>query len=218
MFARQAITRREFFEGGELVRARTELRLRRQGDKELQYYLNIVSKTPETAQVHGMYLIQIYDILRSKNVQVELTQSLHRFRYYSLRDFMELCLDASLTLYPHEPLKEALRKLGQLVIPTFFESSVLAKVLIGIAGNHWEAALGCVTRGYQVSLRPGKAIAKMVGPGRARVELRDIWSFGDSYQVGIIESLMDWYSVPGHVEATVLSPCDTDLIAEWPVS
>jgi uncharacterized protein (TIGR02265 family) len=189
---------------------------RTRGDKgDLKYYLQLVDRTPETAQVHGMYLLQIYDVLHARGIQVEPDASLRRFRYYSLRDFMELCLDAALTLYPDEPLRSALQRLGRMVIPTFFESSMLGKVLLGIAGSNWETALNCVTRGYQISLKPGKATVTRLDRGRAVVELRDIWSFGDSYQVGIIESLMEWYHVEGEVVASVLSSCNTDINVNW---
>ena len=199
----------------ELVRARETPRSPGSRDIDVRRHLAMVDQTPHTAEVHGMYIIQIYDVLQGQGIQCAHEHPLRSFRYYSVRRFMELCLNAAITLYPNEPLQSGLRRLGHQVIPTFFESTMLGKVLLGVAGKNWETALTCIARGYQISLRPGHAAVSILGPGRAQVELRSIWNFGDSYQVGIVESLMDWYSVQGHVKAHVLSQCDTDLVIEW---
>ena len=46
--------------------------------------------------------------------------------------------------------------------------------------------------------------------------LRDVWNFGDTYQVGVIEGAMQSFLIEGTVEARLLGrPCDVDLLLHW---
>jgi uncharacterized protein (TIGR02265 family) len=181
---------------------------------ELSAHEEAVRKTPEANRIHGMYVVGLRQLLEAEGIQGHGLEDVQRFRYYPLRNYMQLLLDSATTLYPNSVTREGLRMLGRLVIPTF-ANSLAGKVLMSVVGNNWELGLNCLARGYQVSLRPGKASVVESLRGRARVELRDVWNFGDSYQVGVIEGLMHWCQLDGHVVPHVLSPCDTDLVIQW---
>lgn len=184
------------------------------GRQELRQLMDTIQRTPATATVKGMYVSGIIETLANKELAPRETQRYQAFKDYSLRAYMTLCLESAVTLYPTRPPKEGLRLLGQFAIPTFAQS-ISGAVIMGTVGRSWELALRCVSRGYQISLKPGEAIVAELGKERALVQLRNVWNFGDSYQVGVIEGLMDWCGLIGRVVPTVLSARDTDLQIQW---
>jgi uncharacterized protein (TIGR02265 family) len=123
---------------------------------------------------------------------------------------------AAVTLHPDKTVGEGLRRLGRLVIPTFARS-LAGSVMMSMASCSWEGALGGLAKGYSLSLYPGQVRVADLRPGRARVELRGIYHFGDTYQVGVIEGLMRWCDVDGRAVPTKLSRANTDITLEWSV-
>lgn len=180
---------------------------------QLRELLGHIDRTPKDHTVKGMYVGGILETLKAHKVRCELT-TVQAFKDYPLRDYMELLLDSALTLYPRQAPSEGLRELGRLAIPTFAKS-IVGGVLMGTVGRNWEFALKCVAKGYEVSLRPGKCTVTAASSGRATLQLRSVWNFGTSYQVGVIEGLMEWCRVSGQITATALSDCDVDLGLSW---
>jgi len=198
----------------DLKRARTLVE--QEGSKarpQLQELLGHIEQTPKDHTVKGMYVAGIHDTLKTHHVTYNLT-TVQAFKDYPLREYMELLLDSALTLYPRQTPSDGLRALGRLAIPTFARS-IVGGVLMGTVGRSWELALKCVAKGYEVSLRPGKCLVTAMSPGRAVLQLRSVWNFGTSYQVGVIEGLMEWCQISGLVSPTALSPCNVDLKLEW---
>jgi uncharacterized protein (TIGR02265 family) len=183
---------------------------------ELRQLLEVIERTPVRNTVKGMYVSGIVQALSERNLTPREQVRYQAFKDYSLRDYMKLCLDAGLSLYPGRAPKHGLRSLGQLAIPTFAQS-ISGAVVMGTVGRSWELALRCVSRGYQISLKPGQAIVAELTSNNALVQLRSVWNFGDSYQVGVVEGLMDWCGLDGEVVATTLSASDTDLTLRWDV-
>lgn len=181
--------------------------------RELRELLEHIDQTPRDHIVKGMYVGGILDTLKAHKVSHQRA-SVQAFKDYPLRDYMELLLDAALTLYPRQGAAEGLRNLGRLAIPTF-ANSIVGSVVMGTVGRSWEFGLKCVAKGYEVSLRPGKCTVVSLGSGRVTVQLRSVWNFGTSYQVGVIEGLMEWCQVSGSITPTALSRCDVDLNVDW---
>jgi len=173
-----------------------------------------IKRTPETNTVKGMYVGGLIQAMADRGIRRAEMGRIHSFRDYPLREYMELLIDCAVTVYPQMRVREALRHLGQLAIPTFAKS-IVGGVLMGVVGRSWELALKSVSRGYAVSLKPGSAIVSEIRPGYAVVQLRNVWNFGDSYQVGVIEGLMEWCKLEGTVIPQVHSTPDVDLRIEW---
>jgi uncharacterized protein (TIGR02265 family) len=182
--------------------------------KDLDYYIDWIAKTPKGHTVKGMYVGGLWQTLDSMGVVSAKKPKIQAFKDYPLPEYMELLVDAAVTLYPRNTVRDGLENLGQLAIPTFARS-IVGGVIMGTVGRSWELGLKCVSRGYEVSLNPGKAVVAEIGNGRARVELRKVWNFGDSYQVGVVGGLMHWCSVVGEIRPVVKSMCDVDLEIEW---
>ncbi len=197
-----------------LIRARETLDQRPQFKKELTQLFDRIEKTPRANTVKGMYVGGLVQALSSMGYEAGSGEKITPFKDYPLRDYMEMLLDGAVSLYPKEPVAQGLRNLGQLGIPTFAKS-IVGAVIMGTVGRSWELALKCVSRGYEVSLKPGKATVAEMANGRALVQLRNVWNFGDTYQVGMIEGLMQWCDVTGKVTPEVKSLCDVDLTIEW---
>ena len=181
--------------------------------KEVGELQSWIDDTPEFCTVKGMYVTGILQALDNFGIE-HPDLRVQAFKDYPLRDYMVLLLNAALTMHPGQAPKEGLRLLGQLAVPTFAYSLVGA-VITSTVGRNWEMGLKFVSRGYELSLKPGTAVVAELADGRALVELRDVWNFGDSYQVGVMEGLMSACDVQGTVTAKSTSRCDVDLHLEW---
>src|SRR3954451_12500208 len=112
----------------------------------LRQLLDTIERTPATNTVKGMYVSGIIEALAQRDTAPREERRYHAFKDYPLRDYMRLCLDAAVTLYPSRLPKDGLRALGQLAIPTFAQS-ISGAVVMGTVGRSWELALRCVSRG-----------------------------------------------------------------------
>lgn len=181
--------------------------------RELSELLLHIDSTPKAHTVKGMYIAGVLDLLDTRDVE-RPRKNVQRFKDYPIWEYSELLLDAAVTLYPTVSAQQGLRSIGRLAIPTF-ASSIVGAVLMGTVGRNWELALKCVSKGYEVSLRPGSAEVVSAAPGRALLQLRHVWNFGESYQVGVVEGLMEWCGLQGTVVPAALSACDFDFKIEW---
>jgi uncharacterized protein (TIGR02265 family) len=183
-------------------------------ESERRSYEERIARVPATAMTSGMYVVGLHRQLRKAGVRSANPDAYACLQYYPLREFMAFMLDAAALLFPRMSMDESLKRFGLMVIPNFAES-MGGKVIMSLGQCNWDVALSCVTRGYQLSLRPGRAKVKGGGRGRADVDLRDIWCFGESYQVGVIQGLMNWYGINGTVQPEALSPSHTVLHLSW---
>jgi uncharacterized protein (TIGR02265 family) len=181
---------------------------------ELTQFFELIESTPAKNTVKGMYVQGVLDALDSRGVKRPPHDRIQPFKDYPLREYMEMLIDSAVTLYPSSTVAVGLRRLGQLAIPTF-ATSIVGRVIMGTVGRSWELALKCVSRGYEVSLKPGKATVAEMTHSRALLQLRDIWNFGDSYQVGVVEGLMDWCGIDGKITTKVISRSSIDFEIEW---
>ena len=182
-------------------------------DAELSELFARIEQTPKQHTVKGMYVGGIWEALGEHGVTTPMPR-IQKFKDYPVTDYMELSLDAAATLFPSRPLLDGLQALGRLAIPTF-ASSIVGAVIMGSVGHHWGLALKWVSKGYEVSLKPGTARVVQAGPQRAVLELRDVWNFAETYHAGVVEGLLDWCDVKGTVSPKVLSGGDTDLHIDW---
>jgi uncharacterized protein (TIGR02265 family) len=197
-----------------LVGAATSMTESRSSDVERSSCLSQIEKTPASATISGVYVVGLHRALRKAGVPFAKPDEVRGLHYYPLREFMQTLIESAALLSPNLALRDGLTRLGLMVIPNFAESFG-GKVLMSLGECSWEMALSCVTRGYQLSLRPGRARVVDIRKGHAEVELRDVWNFGDSYQVGVLQGLMNWYRINGTVTPEVISPSHTMLHMDW---
>lgn len=198
----------------QLVQSRALRDIRSVSKKELGELHRWIEETPTSCTVKGMYIVGVLQALENRGIEPREPMRVQQFKDYPLTQYMELLLDAALTLYPESAPKEGLRRLGQLAVPTF-SHSIVGAVIMSTVGRSWEMCLKMVSRGYELSLKPGKAVVADMTSTTALVQLRGVWNFGDSYQVGVLEGLMHSCDMIGQVTVQVISRADTDLRLEW---
>lgn len=175
-----------------------------------------IDETPSEATVKGMYVESLLSMLKRRGAARPTDKRYLSFKDYPLHELMRLMVDAVGVLYPELAPREGMMALGRLAFPTLLGTTV-GKVIFSIAGNSWVRALNLVTKAYEVSIKPGTASVEGLTETSARVELREIWNFGDSYQVGVFEGAMEYFGVHGSVRAVrVGRRCDVDLLMHWP--
>ncbi len=167
--------------------------------------------TPVSARVKGMF---IESTLSGYDRANRPRPTRHRFRAlsdYPLREFMDIALCAASELHPSTDPSEGLHQLGRLAYPTFAET-VLGRVIFAVATRTWPNTLRLSPRAYSVCMRPGQvSLSNMTAHG-ATVHLREIWSFVESYQVGVFGGGMEYFGVKGEVEVHLgQRACDADL-------
>jgi uncharacterized protein (TIGR02265 family) len=127
---------------------------------------------------------------------------------------MGLLVSTAQRVHAGETLRSGLRLMGRTSYPTF-GSTLIGKTIFGGTGHDFGAVLDLASRAYAISLSPGTvAIADRSGH-RARIELRDVWSFPESYHVGVLEGACAANGVQGEVRIRVISPCDADFEVTW---
>src|SRR6478735_3192787 len=174
-----------------------------------------IRETPREATVKGMYLETLLSMLKRHGAPLPTDKRYFSFKDYPLHELMRLMLDAVDELYPDVSPREGLIALGRLAFPTFTRTTI-GKVIFSVAGNSWERALNLVSRAYEVSLKPGRASVAELTETSARIELRELWNFGSSYQVGVFEGAMAHFDVRGTVRCVRLGRrCDVDLLLHW---
>lgn len=174
-----------------------------------------ISETPPEASVKGMYIETLLSMLKRRGAPRPNDKRYLAFKDYPLQELMRLMVDAVGVLYPDLSPCAGMIALGKQAFPTL-TSTTIGKVIFSVAGQNWVSALNLVTRAYEVSIKPGTAAVKDLTETSARVELREIWNFGNSYQVGVFEGAMQHFGVRGTVRpVTVGRRCDVDLMMQW---
>jgi uncharacterized protein (TIGR02265 family) len=174
-----------------------------------------IRETPADASVKGMYVETLLSMLKRRGAPCPTDKRYFAFKDYPLQELMRLMVDAVGVLYPEISPRDGMIALGKQAFPTL-ASTTIGKVIFSVAGNNWIRALNLVTKAYDVSIKPGTASVQDLTESSARVELREIWNFGNSYQVGVFEGAMAQFGVRGSVQAMrVGRRCDVDLLMRW---
>lgn len=186
-------------------------------ERELAELYAWIEATPSSATVKGMYIDSVLTIASRSGVQPAIERRYFTFKDYPLRDMMRLVLELVPRLYPHATPREGVRELGRAAFPTLSRTTI-GKVLFSVAGPSFEQTLALARKAWEVSLRPGTATLVRVAPGRATIEMRDVWNFTDCYQVGIFEGVLNVFGLRGRVWCEQLGRlCDANIHLEWEV-
>jgi uncharacterized protein (TIGR02265 family) len=170
-----------------------------------------IAQVPEGAKIKGLYF---HNLLDQGGAAPEEHAKYLPFIDYSLREYMELLVATTLRVHPGETLRGGLRLMGRTSYPTF-GSTLIGKTIFGRTGHDFGAVLDLASRAYEISLSPGTVAIADRSEHRARIELRDVWSFHETYHVGVLEGACAANGVSGEVRIRVLSPCDADFEVTW---
>jgi uncharacterized protein (TIGR02265 family) len=175
----------------------------------------LIARAPEAGVVKGLFFQDILDAA----VSLRVTLPAPRQRYlpfidYPMREYMGLLVSATRVIHPREPLRNGLRRLGRMAYPTL-SATLLGRAIFGVAGRDYGTIVSLASRAYAVTIKPGVVTLAERAPTRAVVTLRDLWTFPDTYHVGVFEGALIAVGLRGEVKVRVLSPCDVDFEVTW---
>ncbi len=165
---------------------------------------------PPTATVKGMFFTGPLELAARTGRPVATTKRYVLFKDYPLTEHLDVLAESAAAIYPREPPREGLRRLGRAAFSVFADSLV-GKTVLGIAGRDFDAALRLVTRAYKTIGPVGTGEVTETNAEGAVLRLRDIWNFPDSYHLGVFEGAMDHYERPGEILVRVHGPAEVDL-------
>jgi uncharacterized protein (TIGR02265 family) len=169
---------------------------------------------PASATISGMFIAPL--ALEAKRLGVVLPSARERyvpFTFYPLVEHARVLLETCERLYPHRPVRQALRKLGRGA-PQALVASTLGKVVLGSAeGVH--DVVAAMAKAYPLNARPSRVTTLEATRGRAVVRLEDVHYFLDSHHVGAFEGVLKFAGVKGRVRIAVRERGAADLLLEW---
>lgn len=177
-------------------------------------YAQRIAEAPEVGCVRGMFFAEIVRLVPTVSTSVRARYL--PFSMYPLREFMQLLVEGARTMAPSKNPEDALRELGQSAYATFASSMVGISLLSG-AGDDATSVLTLLPRAYAMLFDPGTAEIVSHGKHEALVKLRDVWSFPESYNVGVWLGALDVLDVDGTVDVIRHSWCNVDLHVRWSV-
>jgi uncharacterized protein (TIGR02265 family) len=173
-----------------------------------------IEAVPPNAQIRGMFILPIVAELRRLPVgTVKLRERYLPFEFYPLREHARLLVDASQQLFPKQPLRLGLRKLGRGA-PNAFTTSTLGRVVLqSVEGV--VAVASALAKGYELSLKPGRALVEIVGARALTVRFDEIYYFLDSHHVGAFEGAAKHAGERAHVRVLTHGAGSASLLLEW---
>lgn len=173
-----------------------------------------LGRTPAEQTVKGLFIQQILEQARAASGTAPTGADYLAFHDYPMHEWMELLVRCAEITYPVSPVREGLRRLGQMAYPTFAASSV-GKVLLGVAGPEVSALLRLVPRISRITRSGGIADVSFPASARAVVHLRDVWDFPDAYHVGVYEGAVRSVGAKGQVKVRMIGAAGADLEVTW---
>jgi uncharacterized protein (TIGR02265 family) len=173
-----------------------------------------LKSVPSEAVTKGMFLSSLVDTVKSTGAPTPPNLRFISFKDYPMHEWLKLAIDCAQTAFPDVQIREGLRRMGQVVYP-MFSKTMVGTAIFAVASRDFPGTLRLASLAYRVSIKPGSATVVELSEGRAVVELRNVWSFCDSYQVGIFEGTMQMFDLGGVVRVRQHSICNADLEITW---
>jgi uncharacterized protein (TIGR02265 family) len=168
---------------------------------------------PESATISGMFYVALSEGARRRGVRLRFPEPRYLpFRFYSLRDFSELLVQAAPLFHPGVPLREGLRRIGR-VGPAALLKSTLGKVTLGAASGVHEV-VAAFAKTYPINVKPSSCTIEQRGE-RSMVLRLHAPHFLDSHHVGAFEGTLEHAQVTGHVRLAKRGDTSADLLLEW---
>lgn len=184
-------------------------------ERELAELTARLPLVPARATVKGMFINTFLEALDAVRYPRPTRERFFAFRDYPLTRFMAMMLETVPLAWPSESPSQGLRRLGQTAFHAL-ASSMAGKVLFAVAGTDWQTMLSLAGRAYEISLSHARVSVHEQGENAVIIELREVWNFADSYQVGVMEAALEAYGKQGTVRVEKLGRiCDVNLHLEW---
>jgi uncharacterized protein (TIGR02265 family) len=191
-------------------------------DVSLDAYL---AACPSDATTRGIFFESVQKLVQSELGRIDdaLYAGLEtrrwswvQFKTYPLRDFLRLAHNAARMAFPRLPQGEALRRIGWQAYPTF-AATMAGRVALFAFGQETGDIVTSLPKSYALALPGSRVSVHRLGANHARVEMRDVYSFAETYQAGVIEGAS---RTRGETRIQVLVArgsriCDVDFDVQW---
>lgn len=175
----------------------------------------VIDTCPEEAMMRGMYTLPVCKLAGKMTGGQHFGRDRYiAFKFYPMREHIRVIHDCAAAAYPDLPIRLALRNLSSLAIPTL-QKSLVGRTLLTLSGGTTQAALKILEKAFLQARNLGSVKMRDYEEGRAIFELRDVWDFPDSVQVGIFESAIKEAVGESRVLTRRHSISDVDVLLEW---
>jgi len=176
--------------------------------------LALIHAIPSFATMTGIFLQAVVDKTRASGARLSSRDHYVSFRPYPLREHATLLVDAARALWPDEPLRNALRRLGRGASRALVHS-IVGRVVLGSVDGPVDM-LRAMAKSYAIHTSPGDVEVIVLAPRQVVVRLREIHHFVDSHHVGVFEGVLRQAAVrDARVRIHAYSRTDADLLCEW---
>lgn len=172
---------------------------------------------PSGSLVKGWLVHSIVDNARRHGTELSTNRKYLGFKDYPVEEYLELLAQAAANVLPGRSPKETLRELGRGVYPHFAQS-LFGKVILGGLGSGHEGArtgLRWIARVYRMTSNHAVANFTESSDDVAIVDLENVWSFPDTYHVGIFEGAARGFGGHVSVDIEVRSLSSARLTFTW---
>ena len=174
-----------------------------------------IDGVPSEHQIRGMFPDKVAKLAAESGHAIGRSRYI-AFKFYPLKEHIELMAEAVPLLYPDAGMREGLRRLGAHATPTL-QDSMIGRVFSSFVGGSPVGALSLVGKSYTTTRNGGTA--KTVHYEEQRhlvISFRDVWDYPEALHVGIVEAFLqgmgiDWTArvrriAPSHIEVCVSNP------------
>ncbi len=171
-----------------------------------------ILEAPDNGTVRGMFFTEILRL--APGLRVTHKRRYLPFSKYPLRDYMQLLIDAGKSAHPTRTPEDGLRELGRTAYPTF-TSSMAGIALFGGLSSNSERVLELIPKAYPLTVEPCRVELVSRGEREAVFKLRDLWTFPESYQLGVWLGGLQVLGVEGTIDVIRHSWCSVDFHVHW---
>ncbi len=173
-----------------------------------------VEACPPDVMTRGMFFQDIANALEQRKLPVNTTKKYAAFGQYPAREFIKIAADAAGKIFPGVPARAGLCHLGRLAYPTFKET-MIGKVMYGVLSNDVEKIMKIAPRGYPAALSSANVTIVTIGKDHCHFNLKGMFTFVDSYQLGVVEGVpMSCGAIP-RISAKILGPAEAEIFVSW---
>jgi uncharacterized protein (TIGR02265 family) len=168
---------------------------------------------PPGGTVKGMHLAALVDRCAEAGHPYEKRDYI-AFYDYPGEELLDLLVESAARCFPVSLPREGLRRLGHLAYPALARSPI-GRVVFGLVGSDPTSLVKLVSKGYAISNSSGTARVLDTTDEHAVLRLEGMYSFIDSWHVGIIEGAAKTFGRDPKLLIKVRSPTAADFLVHW---
>ena len=188
------------------------------GDVDLDAHLALL---PEDARVKGLFFQGALERLQQARSDADpfaragVPRQVYRaFHDYSYSDYLRLMVAIAELQYPNLPRGKGLREIGRSAYGILADSHI-GRVIFGALGNDFGRIAAVGTKGWKLALNFGTVTFQSTGPNSGLYVLRDMPTFIETLQVGVVEGAVAAVGAQGRVRVHLRDLANGEIEVTW---